>query len=198
MHFTDTIYYTIISKFQKFAKNSKIVRSSKKNTSQVGDIIHDASMEFENYPRITVWEDAFFSYYMLYHYFKVSKIRQKFKNSPIVKKKKNTSQVGDIIHDASMEFENYPSITVWEDPFFSYYMLYHYFKVSKIRQKFKNSPIVKKSTNQVADIIQDASMEFENYPRISVGEHAFFSYYMLYHYFKVSKIRQKFKNNPIV
>ena len=43
-------------------------------------------MEFENYPRITVGEDAFFSYYMLYHYFKVSKIRRKFKISPIVKK----------------------------------------------------------------------------------------------------------------
>ena len=80
MHFTVTIYYTIISKFQKF-KNSPIV---KKSTSQVADIIHNASMKFENYPIITVREDAFFSYYMLYHYFKVSKIRQKFKNNPIV------------------------------------------------------------------------------------------------------------------
>ena len=61
--------------------------------------------------------------------------------------------------------------------FFSYDMLYHYFKVSKIRQKFKNSPIVKKSTGQVADIIHDATREFENYPRITVGEDAFFSYY---------------------
>ena len=42
-----------------------------------------------------------------------------------------------------------------------------------IRQKFKNSPIVKKSASQVADIIHDASMEFENYPRITVGEDAF-------------------------
>ena len=155
-------------------------------------------MEFENYPRITVGGDAFFSYYMLYHYFKTSKIRQKFKSSQIVKKK-SKSQVADIIHDASMEFENYPTITEGEDAFFSNYMLYHYFKISKIRQKFKNSPIVKKkSTSQVADIIHNASMEFENYPRITVGEDAFFSYYMLYHYFKVSKIRQKFKNIPII
>ena len=57
-----------------------------KSTSQVANIIHNASMEFEHYPIITLGEDAFFSYYMLYHYFKISKIRQKFKNSPIVKK----------------------------------------------------------------------------------------------------------------
>ena len=140
MHFTVTIYYTIISKFQKFAKKFKNSLIVKKSTSQVADIIHDASTEFENYPRITVGEDAFFSYYMLYHYFNISKFGQKFKNSPIVKK--STSQVADIIHDASMEFENYPRITVGEDAFFSYYMLYHYFKVSKIRQKLKNNPIV--------------------------------------------------------
>ena len=77
-------------------------------------------------------------------------------------------------------------------------MLYHYCKNSKIRQKFKNSPIVKKSTSQVADIIHDAGMEFENYPITTVGEDAFFSYYMLYHYLKISKIRQKFKNSLIV
>ena len=68
-----------------------------------------------------------------------------------------------------MEFENYPRITVGEDAFFSYYMLYHYFKVSKIRQKFKNSPIAKKSTIQVADIILDACMKFESYPTKTVG-----------------------------
>ena len=133
MHFLATICYTIISKFQKF-KNSPIVKKSK---SQVADIIHDASMEFENYPRITVGEDAFFSYYMLYHYFKISKIRQKFNNIPIVKK--STSKVADIIHDASMEFENYPRITIGEDAFFSYYMLYQYFKVSKIQKIFRPS-----------------------------------------------------------
>ena len=47
MHFTVTIKYTIISKNQKIRqkfKNSQIV---KKSTSQVADIIHDASMEFE-------------------------------------------------------------------------------------------------------------------------------------------------------
>ena len=47
--------------------------------------ILDACMQYENYPIKTV-EEAFYSYYILYHYFKISKIRQKFKNSPIVKK----------------------------------------------------------------------------------------------------------------
>ena len=167
MHFTVTTYHTIISKFQKFAKNSKIVRSSKKSTSQVSDIILDACMKFENYLIKTVGEDAFYSYYISYHYFKISKIRQKFKNSPIVKK--STSQVSDIILDACMKFKNYLIKTVGEDAFYSYYISYHYFKISKIRQKFKNCPIVKKSTSQVSDIIVDACIKFESYPTKTVG-----------------------------
>ena len=115
MHFTVTIYYTIISKFQKFAKNSKIVRSSKKSISQVSNIILNACVEFENYPIKTVGEDAFYSYYILYHYFKISKIRQKFKNSPIVKK--STSQVDDIILDTCKKFGSYPTKTVGGDRF---------------------------------------------------------------------------------
>ena len=159
-------------------------------------VILDASMKFENYPIETVGEDAFYSYYISYHYFKISKIRQKFKNIPIAKK--STSQVSDIILDACMKFENYPIETVGKDAYYSYYILYHYFKISKIRQKLKNSPIVKKSTSQVSDIILDACMKFENYPIKTVGEDAFYSYYISYHYFKISKIRQKFKNSPIV
>ena len=127
----------------------------------MNNIILDACVEFENYSIKTIGEDAFYSYYILYHYFKISKIRQKFKNTPIVKK--STSQVSNIILDACVEFENYPIKTVGEDAFYSYYILYHYFKISKIRQKFKNSPIVKKSTSQVNNIILDACMEFENY-----------------------------------
>ena len=195
MHFTVTMYHTIISKFQNFKKfkNSPIV---KKSTSQVSDIMLDACMQFENYPMKTVGEEAFYNYYILYHYFKNSKIRQKFKNSPIVKK--STGQVSDIILDAYMQFENYPIKTVGEEAFYSYYILYHYFKISKIRQKFNNNPIVKQSTTQVGDIILDAYMQFENYPIKTVGEEAFYSYYILYHYFKISKIRQKFKNSPIL
>ena len=41
---------------------------------------------FENYPMKTVGEDAFYSYYILYQYFKISKIRQKYKNGPMVNK----------------------------------------------------------------------------------------------------------------
>ena len=85
------------------------------------------------------------------------------------------TQVADIIFNVCMKFENYPMKIVLGDAFYSYYILYHYFKISKIRQKFKNSPIVKKSISQVADIIYNASMEFENYPIITVGEDAFFS-----------------------
>ena len=65
MHFIVTIYYNIISKFQKIAKNSKIVRWSKKSTSQVSDIILYACMKFQNYPIKTVGGDAFYIYYKL-------------------------------------------------------------------------------------------------------------------------------------
>ena len=124
-------------------------------------------MQFENYPIKTVGEEAFYSYYILYHYFKISKIRQKFKNSPIVKK--STTQVSDIILDICMQYENYPIKTVGEEAFYNY-ILYDYFKISKIRQKFKNSPIIKKKrTTQVSDIILDACINFESYLIKTVG-----------------------------
>ena len=96
-----------------------------------------------------------------------------------------------------MQFENYPIKTVREEAFYSYYILYHYFKISKIRQKFKNSQIVKKSTTQVSDIILDTCIQYKNYPIKIVGEEAFYNY-ILYDYFKISKIRQKLKNSPII
>ena len=80
-----TIYYTIISKFQKICqkfKNSLIV---KKSTSQLSDIIVNACMQFENFPIKSVGEEAFYSFYIIHNYFKISKIRQKFKNSLILK-----------------------------------------------------------------------------------------------------------------
>ena len=139
-HFTVTIYYTIISKFKKFAKNSKIIRSSKKSTSQVSDIILDACMQFKNSPITTVGEEAFYTYYILYHYFKTSKIRQKIKIIRL--SKKNTSQVSDIILDSCMQFENYPIKTAGEEAFYSYYILYHILKFQKFA---KNSKIIRSS-----------------------------------------------------
>ena len=47
--------------------------------------------------------------------------------------------------------------------------------------------MVKKSTSQVSDIILDACMKFQNYPIKTVGGDAFYRYYILYHYFKISK-----------
>ena len=102
MHITVTIYHTIISKFQnlKKFKNSPIV---KKSTSQVSDIMLDACMQFENYPMKTVGEEAFYNYYILNHYFKISKIRQKFKNSPIVKKAQPSWVISYLIHVCNMK-----------------------------------------------------------------------------------------------
>ena len=70
----------------------------------------------------------------------------------------------NIILDVCMQYEIYAIKTVGEEAFYSRYIIHHYFKISKIRQKFKNSPIVKKSTIQVSDIILDACMQYENYP----------------------------------
>ena len=77
--------------------------------------------------------------------------------------------MSDIILDACMQFENYLIKTVGVETFYSYYILYHYFKISKIRQKFKNSPIVKKRTSQVSDIMLDACINFESYLFKTVG-----------------------------
>ena len=79
----------------------------------------------------------------------------------------------DIILDFGMQFENYPMKTVGEEALYNYYILYHYFKNSKIRQKIKNTPIVKKSTNQFSNIMIDACVQFENYPIKTVGEEVF-------------------------
>ena len=54
--------------------------------------------------------------------------------------------------DVSMKFQNYPIKTVGEDAFYSYCILYHIWKISKIRQKYKNSPIVK--TSMSSDMAQ--------------------------------------------
>ena len=59
MHFIATIFYIINSKISKFAKNTKIVRSSKKSTSQDGDIILYTCIKFGSYPTKTVGGDRF-------------------------------------------------------------------------------------------------------------------------------------------
>ena len=85
--------------------------------------------------------------------------------------------------------------TVGEEAFIIYHILYTYIKISKIGQKFRNSLIVKKSTSQLSDIIVNACMQFENFPIKTVGVEAFYSFYIIHNYFKISKIRQKFKNS---
>ena len=87
--------------------------------------------------------------------------------------------MSDIILDACMEFQNYPIKTVGEDAFYSHCILYHYFKILKNRQKFKNSSMLKRSTSQMSDIILDACMKFQNYPIKTVGGDAFYSHYIL-------------------
>ena len=59
-----------IQQFRQKYKNGPIVIRSKSQA----DVIFDACMKFENYPIKTVGEDAFFSYYKSYNYFKNSKI----------------------------------------------------------------------------------------------------------------------------
>ena len=129
--------------------------------------------------------DAILSYYILYHYFKISKIYQRFMRPS------NQTQAVMLIYYRRAP-HNFKTIE-WKpggDAFITYNILYHYFKISKIRPKYKNSLIVKRSTSQVSDIILDACMQFENYPITTVGEEAFYSYY-IYHYFKNSPKIQK-------
>ena len=108
--------------------------------------------------------DAILSYYILYHYFKISKIYQRFMRPS------NQTQAVMLIYYRRAP-HNFKTIE-WKpggDAFITYNILYHYFKISKIRPKYKNSLIVKRSTSQVSDIILDACMQFENYPITTVG-----------------------------
>ena len=81
----------------------------------MSDIMLGACMKCQNYPIKTVGGDAFYSYYILYHYLK------NFKNSPKIQKKsdrqKSTSQVGDNILDTCNKFGSYPTKTVGGDRF---------------------------------------------------------------------------------
>ena len=87
MHFAVTIYYTIISGF----KNSP------------------------NGLLLLLLKYAFCGYYILYHYFKILEIRQKFKNDPIVTR--STSQVANLVVITWIKFESYPIKTVGGDKF---------------------------------------------------------------------------------
>ena len=58
--------------------------------------------------------------------------------------------MNNIILDACVKFENYPIKTVGEDAFYSYHILYHYFKISKIA---KNSKIVRSSKKAQARLV---------------------------------------------
>ena len=84
--------------------------------------------------------DAILSYYILYHYFKISKIYQQFMQAS------NQAQALVLIYywRAQHDFKNDWMKTVGADAFITYHILYHYFKLSKILQKFKNSLIGKK------------------------------------------------------
>ena len=84
MYSTDTVYYTIISKICHKIKNDLIIQ---KSTKQISDVIPDTFIKFKNYPIKTV-KDAFYSYYILYHYFKMLKIREKLKKNQSSKTKR--------------------------------------------------------------------------------------------------------------
>ena len=68
--------------------------------------------------------------------------------------------------DANMKFQNYPIKTVGKMHFT---VTIYYTIISKIRQKYKNNPIVKKSTSQVGDIILDTCIKFGSYLTKTVG-----------------------------
>ena len=74
-----------------------------------------------------------------------------------------------------------------------YHLLYIIPWIKKIRPKYKNSSIVKRSKSQADEIILDACMKFENNPFKTVGEDAIFSYYKSDNYFKLTKIPKKSK-----
>ena len=63
----------------------------------MSDNILEACMQYQNYPIKTDGEEAFYIYYIIHHYLKISKI---------VWASKSTTQVSDIILDACINFES--------------------------------------------------------------------------------------------
>ena len=59
--------------------------------------------------------------------------------------------MSDIMLDACMKFKNYPITTVGGDAYYSYYILYHYFK--KIQKFAKNTKIVGSSRKARARLV---------------------------------------------
>ena len=82
MYFTDTIYYTNISKNSKIRQKHKNDPIVKRNMKQAGDIILDASMKFEKYP-IKLLEKRHFT--ITIYYTIISKFQKFAKNSKMHK-----------------------------------------------------------------------------------------------------------------
>ena len=100
--------------------------------------------------------DAVSTYYISYHYFKISKICQK------CVRPSNQAQAVMLIYYRRVPHKNDEIITEGSDAFITYHISYHYFKTSKIPQKFKTGPIIKESISKTYDIILDACMKYEN------------------------------------
>ena len=103
---------------------------------------------------------------------KISNIRQKYKNNPIVKEKAQVSWViSYLMHVWNMKTIRLKLLV----KMYSIVTLY-YSKISKIRQKFKIDQIVKKkSMSQMRDIIFVACIKCKSYLIETVGEDAFCS-----------------------
>ena len=67
-----------------------------------------------------------------------------------------------------------------------------YYTIISIFKKFKTVRLAKKNKSQADDIIPDACMQFEKFPIKTVGEEAFYSYYIYIPLF------QNIKNSPKV
>ena len=109
--------------------------------------------------------DVILSYYILYHYFKISKIYQKLMQPS------NQAQAVMLMYYWRAP-HNFKTIE-WKPKEEMHLSLTIYYtiilKKSKIRKKYKNGSIVKRSTNQAVDIVLDACMKLENYPIKTVG-----------------------------
>ena len=79
--------------------------------------------------------------------------------------------------------------------------IYHIPYILPLFQNFKNSPKIKKQSDRqkkykpgdiIGYIILDVCMQFENFPIKTIGEEAFYSYYIIYYYLKF----RKFAKNP--
>ena len=191
-HFTVTIYYTIISKFQKFAKNSKIVRSSKKAQARwvISSLMPVCNMKTI---QLKLWEKRRFT--VTIYYTIISKFQKFAKNSKIVRSSKKAQARWVVSFFMPVCNMKTIRLKLWEKRHFT--VTIYYTIISKFQKFAKNSKIVRSSKKAQARWVISSLMPVCNMKtiRLKLWEKRRFT--VTIYYTIISKFQKFAKNSKI-